>query len=231
MKCKKINHFSIYFNAGSVAEAEITDISKRLEASYKKIITDFQLEDNYPIIELYLYNSMAEKIKQTGEDGNAHTDRANYKVFAAYDNDVKPVGPHEFVHLLTNKFGWSNLVLAEGLAESFDDNWHVLIGKKLVAASHDEWTRRFIKDGTFISITKLYDDHKFWDYDYAVSYPECGSFMKYLRSNYSMAVIKKLLSSTTRRGELSENLAAFKKCTGKDLKEVESLWTNNLLGK
>ncbi len=221
-------HFKIHYNVGSIADSEIGYIVEQLESSYRKITTDFELKNRFPVIQVFLFDNMAEKVEQTGEDGNAHTDRENYKIFAVYDNDVKPVGAHEVAHLLTNQFGWSNLVLAEGLAESFDDCWYMPDNGQMVAVPHDECVRRFIKKKVFIPITKLYDDHKFWDYDSAVSYPECGSFMKYLRQVYSTELIKSLLKATIRRAEYEKNSEAFKKITGKSLVQAEQDWLQSL---
>lgn len=231
MESVSSRHFKIFFTKHSVAEIEIGTITSKLEAGYKKIIRELKIDDKFPKIRFYLYPTRIEKVKHTGEKANANTDRKNFKIFALYNKDIKPVSPHEVVHILTNSIGHPNYVLNEGLAESFSETWKIKIGKKLVELDHDDWVRKFIADKKFIPIFRLFDDSKFWDYDPVVSYPECGSFVKYLRKNYSLEQLTSLVRDLHYDDAITKNLEIFKSIIGKSLIEVEKLWLKDINAK
>lgn len=221
-------HFIVSFYKNSTASKDMAKILEILESSYFKIISDLDLSIKHPKIRCHLFETEGQKIKETGENGYAEAYPEKYYMNCVYNLKIKALGAHEIVHILINSLGKPNFVISEGVAESFEDYWAGLLNNKIQRLPHDQWVRTFIKGKTFIPITELFDDSKFWDYDSAISYPECGSFLKFLRQELSLKQIKSLIGSIRRNADNPLNLSKFNAITGKSLSDFEDLWLDKI---
>lgn len=178
----------------------------------------------YPTIAWHLYPDETTKIQVTGEDGYAETNRETFEVFSVYNDEINPLGPHELVHLLTNFMGVSNLVLSEGLAEYFEDTWKI-DGVKL---GHDDWVRKFVRDKTYLPISRLFDDFLFWelDPDGSIAYAESGSFAKFLIAKYGIEKFLQAYQSVRRRG--ADNFEKFEAAYRRSINDIEQEWLDSL---
>jgi len=221
---KKLDHFVVFYDQNSKAEQDIDEISKSLELSYEKIIKELKLFPLSQKIKFFLYETVNEKVKETDERAYGHTDRKAKTIFAVYNKEIKCIGPHEIVHIFIAALGFSNYVLGEGLAESMEEGWTT----KNVSKSQDEWVRDFRKNNQFVPITTLFDDHEFIKHDCTISYPEAGSFVKFLLKKYGSEKVLEVFKALERRGDLKKNLEAFKDRIGQSVEEAEKEWLESL---
>lgn len=204
---------------------------KRFEANFILIVNTLGLQDDYPAITYHLYPSEKIKIQEMGEDGYAETDREKHTIYMVYNDDIQPIGPHELVHILTNKLGMPNYVFNEGLAEYFEDFWKAKIDGKMETLRHNDWAKRFLSDNTYISITDIFDDSKFWELDNnaVFSYPESGSFIKYLVRKYGIDRVMLSYGRLARNNpDSSYNFKVFRDTFGVTVQDSEKDWLKTL---
>ena len=152
---------------------EKSELLQKFDNNFDIVVNTLHLKYDFPVMNFYLYPSEKIKIQETGEDGYAETNRDTFSIYMVYNDDIKPTGPHEQVHLLTDHLGISNFVFSEGLAEYFEEYWKNDIDGKPVRLEHKEWVKKFLEEGTYISINEIFDDYKFWELDKStmISYP------------------------------------------------------------
>ncbi|MCF8421242.1 MAG: hypothetical protein K9G63_20385, partial [Melioribacteraceae bacterium] len=105
-------------------------------------------------------------------------------VYSVYSEKLKAVGDHEFHHIIVhNMWGMpSDNLLSEGFAVYSDDKWH---GYEL----HPLCNYLFTK-GKLLSLKELSDN--FSEYSPLLTYPQSGSFIKYLYVKYGYEKLKLL---------------------------------------
>lgn len=125
---------------------------------------------------------------------------------------VDASGSHELIHVMAgNTWGlkfrtWIN----EGFATYADDIWH---GYQL----HD-LNKYLLQEKKLIPLEKLVDD--FSSHSNLISYPQTGSFVKYIYEQYGVDKVKELWKSGTVKG--------MKRALGKDIVTIESEWHRRL---
>lgn len=226
-----MNKAVIYQYRDYLGEEEVGRLQQLFEHNYETIARELDLKHEFPEIKYYLYPSVDIKKKETGEDANAHTNRDKFEVYMVYNSETKPTGPHELVHILTNHLGVPNYVFNEGLAEYFEQYWKGRIDGKMVSLDHDTWVRKYIKNNTYISISELFDDAKFWEFDEdsIAAYSESGSFLKYLAREYGLEKVMTAYSQLTRNNpDRMYNYKVFEKIFGLSMQQSEKNWLNYL---
>ena len=222
METARSKHFIVHFNSGSTAQVESDKILKLLEECYKKVTKELNLGIE-PVINVYLYETQADKKLATGEEANAHTDRVKYEFFAVYNPLTKSIGAHELVHLLTNHLGLPNYLFNEGLAEYFEDDWVVKINGVPKNILHGKVVNMLINEGKYIPISYLFDDERFWelDPDGAYSYPESGSFIKYLVGRFGIKKVLQAYTRLERKSDVSNNKSVFADIFRQQIEDIE----------
>lgn len=195
------------FESASYAERDIAKIETSSEADLSRILRllgssqmDFRLQ-------AFIVETRTRMKQLCGKEMNG---MAVGPVFLfVYGNAIKALGAHEPCHILSRHiWGRSHSTwLTEGLAVYADDGWqgHPLNGvcKKL----------RIQKK--LMPITELFDDKKWRRLPVMVSYPEAGSFIKFLYERYGMDTVR----LAWERGE-----SALPLTTGKSAMELEAEW-------
>ena len=214
-----------------LSNKERLNLIDKFESNFQSIVEKLGLDDDYPAVIYHLYPSEKIKIQEMGEDGYAETDRKKHIIYMVYNQDIQPIGPHELVHILTNKLNTPNYVFNEGLAEYFEDSWRADIDGVPKRLGHDEWVKRFLKEGTYVSIDILFDDNKFWKADESamLSYPESGSFLKYLAKQFGLErVMQAFIKLKRRPTNKSFNHDVFLEIFKRSVAEAESEWLSTL---
>lgn len=226
-----MNKLELYSYKNYLDEAEVIKLKGILKDNCDIILRTLKLDRGFPKIKCFLYPSVEIKEKETGEDANAHTDRDKLELYLVYNDIIKPTGPHEFVHLLTSHISVPNYFFCEGLAEYFEDFWTAEIDGKMETLEHDVWVKKFLLDNTYISIADLFDDSKFWELDDsgAFSYPESGSYMKYLVGRHGIEKVTLAYSRLKRNSpDALQNYRVFESIFGVKLWESEKDWLASL---
>jgi len=216
MKQKTSRHFNIFYQPNSLAEKEISFIVRALEKSFAFVIKKLELKDKFPKINYYLYPDNSSKFLAMGDSGNANARVKQFAIHGVYNKKIKIVGRHEIVHLLTNKWGKPPELLRQGLAEAMEETWHKI--------NHHQWVKNFIKNKNLVAPKDLLDDKKFWRFDDLITYPESGSFIKYLINCCGLKLFKKLYKKLHYNLSFKQKEKIIKAIIGKPLKELERDW-------
>ena len=216
MKQRNSRHFNIFYKPNSLAEKEIGFITVALEKSFAFIIKKLALSDNFPKINYYLYPDNNSKFRAMGDKGNANARIKQFAIHGIYNKKIKIVGRHEIVHLLTNKWGKSPELLRQGLAEAMEEKWHKI--------NHHQWAKNFRKNKKLIALKDLLDDKKFWQFDDLITYPESGSFVKYLIDCCGLKLFKRLYKKLHYNLSAKQKEKIIKTIISKPLKELEKDW-------
>jgi len=226
-----INHESPYyhfhFKSGSLANQDIESIANLKEFHYNKI-TQWLGNNNNQKIDYYLYPSLKDKISLMGDDspGNAIWGKLSvvdeefipqkFEIHVIYNESCKFIGEHEDTHLLSLPWGLSVYLFCEGLAQFMEDGF---IGNDLHNLARDIKLRDSLYPLVF-----LCSNDNWKDVDSVIIYPQVGSFVKWLISEYSREKFKDVYCHTSRHYSLSQNLDEIKKVYGKDILVLEAEW-------
>jgi hypothetical protein len=141
--------------------------------------------------------------------GQAFSWACGTTVGVCYGPGIDSVGPHEFCHVYASKLWGPNdeKWLQEGLAVYADDRWQ---GYPLhvVAA-------RLRAKGSLIPIASLLKNGWHTRYPSGVTYPELGSFVKFLDETCGSGALKRIWSSGAR---------SIPEVCGKSLNTIEQNW-------
>lgn len=123
-----------------------------------------------------------------------------------YSDAIKANGAHEIMHIISiNLWGNSESWIKEGLAVFSDDNWH---GYNLHRLS-----KYLMSKKKLIPLKDLM--RKFNSYNNLITYPEAGSFVKFIYEEYGGDIVKAIWK---------KGRNAIPEIIGEDLKTIEQKW-------
>lgn len=171
-KVKDSKNYRFHYLEGSLAEKEIDLIIEEQEQVIKELQEFFNIKVPFKI-QYYLLDNAKQVGKYYGDNGE-YNGFARYpdKIYAVYNKKVKCIGYHEDTHIVSDLFYDQNSTfITEGIAMYFDKTWW---GKE-----NEYWVDQFLKDGSYINITKLlYDEEVILKAE--IAYPITGAFTKFL---------------------------------------------------
>ena len=217
-------HYVFYYFPHTVAEKEISQISKTQEIGFKKIVDFLGTPVPKRKIIYYLYPDAKIKKELMGDDWYAQSILKDFIVHVLYTKDIKPVSEHEDTHLLSLPWGLSIALFQEGLAEYMvGHGWH--------GENHDKLAKKALKKGILPTIESMME-HKKWqefDDDNALYY-YCfvGSFTKFLIEKYGVEKFKALYKNTRESYTKEQNTDVFKNVYGSGPEEVGNDWKKYL---
>jgi len=220
-------HYHFHFEPSSLAHQDIRYIINLKESHYNKINQWLGINNNQKI-DYYLYPSLKDKISLMGDDspGNAIWGKLSvingefisqkYEIHVIYNERCKFIGEHEDTHLLSLPWGLSVYLFCEGLAQYMENGF---MGSDLHVLTKDIKLK-----GNLYSLQFLCSNDNWKDVELVIIYPQVGSFVKWLISEYSREKFKDVYCHTSRHYSLSQNLDEIKKVYGKDILVLESEW-------
>jgi hypothetical protein len=123
-----------------------------------------------------------------------------------YSDSIDAFNAHEFMHIVSiNSWGESGSWIKEGLAVYADDHWH---GYPLHA-----FCKHLLEQGKLIPLGNVIES--FRTHADGISYPEAGSFVKYLYEVYGSTKFKEIWK---------QGGSEIPHITGKSLSELELEW-------
>ena len=222
-------HFQIYCARNSPAAQNLEAIGNEREAAYEKISKLLGVEYPKPII-LALYSDPESKRHDTYHTGNglAH-DNIMVEIFGKLD----PY--HELTHVLDGRLGDPPAMFNEGLAVYVSESMGADALKQLGSPGLklDDAVAAHRKQGQFISLDELF---AFTDIGPdssrpTTSYPEAGSFVKFLISNYGLEKFRqayKSLENGDNIDTIRKNRETFRTIYGKFPADMEQGWLATL---
>jgi hypothetical protein len=208
-KSDKSQNFVYYFEAHSPAERDIENIKTNMEkerSTVEKVLGAVSRQK----LEVFLVDSLKRMKELVGSERHAW---ANDTVIGATygDEGIRRVGAHEIFHCLALKL-WgkaSGLWVSEGLAVYSEDQWRG-IPLHLLA----KW---LLDHQKLLPMTTLTNSDS-WKTS-MITYPQCGSFVKFIYEKYGMAVMKDIYLN---------GIHVAGKRKGKSLPELEKEWLAEL---
>ena len=222
---KESLHYKFYFFPKSFAEKEIEKIIKTQEFGYKKIINFLKIKAKDRKIEYYLYPDKKTKKILTGDDWYAQAVFKEFCVHLIYNEKIKPLGPHEDMHLLSLPLGLPVGFIQEGLAE-------YIVGHAWDKKSHLEYAIKGYKKNIYPNIEEFLI-HKSWlktdDKKAIFFYSLAGAFVKFLIAKNGKKKFLEFYKKSSRKNTLKTNKSIFYAVFGKEIAKTEQqfkIWLN-----
>lgn len=167
------------------------------------------------------YMSRDHMARMTHNSGsNAFADRDAFAIHTLW-----PVDNHEVIHLFGSTFGDPVALWSEGMAVAFQMN---APSGDFVAKWNDVpvhvRAKQFQQQGRLVSIGDLLETTGFRRFDSDVTYPEAGSFVRYLIDTYGLETWKRLYGQGGPNAGAAEIRGHFEDVYGRTLASVESDW-------
>ena len=156
----------------------------------------------------------------TGEYGDGWADSDNFVVHVvmAYDH-------HECVHLYTSLIGRPSDFFNEGIAVAFQtDPYNNDFEAKWWNEPVHYWAKRFKNEGTLIPLNNILESQDFRSYDEATTYPESGSYVRFMIDNYGINNIKSIFQTGTRIDSNEVIRQNFQSIYGFSIEQAEDEW-------
>lgn len=212
-------HFVFHFKKDSLAERNIRAIIRSQEQAFDKICDFLAVKPAWKT-KYFLYPSRRLKKLMMGDSGNGNALPEKHEVHVLYNQKIKCTGPHELTHVLACLLGKPPRFLQEGLAEYFEKTWN---GRK-----HDDLIMEYVNRKIFCPIVKLIDDKYFNRTKEDISYPEAGSFFKYLVKNFGRTKVLLIFEILTKGDDYEENLDKIRNIFKMSLSDLERKWLRQL---
>src|SRR5262245_34012188 len=142
---------------------------------------------------------------------------------------IWPTDNHEVVHLYSSTFGSPVALFNEGFAVAHSTNPPNgdFVAKWSGTPVHD-LARQFRASGRLIALDSLAETNGFRGFDPNVTYPESGSFMRFLIDTYGLDRVKRLFAAGTPNDTRDVSGRAFVSVYGMTLADAERAWWASL---
>ncbi|MEW6738071.1 MAG: hypothetical protein AB1489_42745, partial [Acidobacteriota bacterium] len=202
------NNLKLYFEPNTPAEQRINELKKNAEQSFARVLQLLGEQTYRHQVNVFIVDSRSRMKALVGREVNGSANPEINTIFYVFGNNINASGSHEFCHVLAvNSWGKAEIWINEGLAVYSDDNWH---GYKL-----HELSKHLLLKGELIPLEKIVKD--FRKYPTLITYPESGSFVKFLCEEYGMNKVKEMWK---------KGASHIPKIFDKSLKELEKEWHN-----
>jgi hypothetical protein len=153
-------------------------------------------------------------------NANAWANGETFEIHTIFSRDN-----HEVVHLYSSAFGRPVAFWSEGLAVSFQtDPPAGNLVPRWSGVSLDDWVRRFRADGRLIPVAELLTTVGFRQFDPNVTYPEAGSFVRYVLSTCGLDGVKRLFGTGAVNDSADSVMAQFEAACHRPLLAAEQAW-------
>ena len=177
MKSFETEHYIFSYLPGSAAERDIESIAEEQESCFEEIVSVLGVRPDFKI-KYRFYNTPEQVGNYCGElcgdfePCNGFAEEPDI-ICAVYTDKIQCVGAHEDAHIISYIVGTPDSVfIREGLAMYFDKKWW--------DRENAVWVRKFIEDGSYVSVESLFEDDSFYALPCTLTYPIAGSFTDFL---------------------------------------------------
>jgi len=206
-------HFVFHFAANDRVDAEW------LEAYHAWAVA--QLSVSPPVIEYNKYRNRAHLAALTGHSAtNGYAEPAQGVV-----HTISPSDGHEVVHVYTNQWGFPVAFFVEGIAVAYQVNPPAgdFVPRWRGVPVHDV-ARGFRATGQLLPIASIAETAVFRTRDELVTYPESGSFVRYLVDTEGLDPLRRLFGTIGIDAPLATVRSVFQQTYGFSLEEAERRW-------
>jgi hypothetical protein len=167
---------------------------------------------------------MGSLIGNGGTNGFADAERFEIHTIWPRDN-------HEVVHLYSSAFGRPVALWSEGLAVAFQTD--PASGDLLPRWNRvpvDDHARAFRAQGRLIPTAELLTTAGFRRFDANVTYPQAGSFVRFVLDTCGLGGVKRLFASGSSSDTADSVTAQYESACGQTLQDTEAAWLRRLEG-
>lgn len=137
-------------------------------------------------IDYYKYLNRGHMKRLTGREANAWAQLGAFSI-----HTIWPVDNHECVHCYTSLIGMPSAFFSEGIAVAFSTNpYDGDYEARWWGSSVHYWAKRYKDEGTLIPLNDMLTSGNFRKFDDMITYPESGSFVRFMIDNYGMDKMK-----------------------------------------
>lgn len=219
------HHYIFHYFKDSEAERDIQIIINTQEQGFEKIINFLCVTAPERKINYYFYPDELTKTALMGDDWYAQSIYDEFRVHVLYTETIKPIGPHEDVHLLSLPWGLSIGFFQEGLAE-------YMVGHAWDGELHTTYVMEGYKKSLYPSLSEFMR-HETWletdDTKAIYFYSLAGSFIAFLIKNYGRDNFENLYRKTAREHSKEVNATKFETIYGKNIADVEIDYKNSVM--
>lgn len=170
------------------------------------------------------YNKYRDREQMGSVTGNGNSNAFADPVQMAV-HTIWPTDNHEVVHLYVTPWGTPPALFGEGIAVAFQTNppagdftprWN--------GTSLHVLAKQFRTQGTLVPIATLAVTTSFRSVNDNITYPESGSFVRFLIDTQSVDAMRRLFGSMSSDANLDAVRTAFQRVYGFSLDEAEAQW-------
>jgi len=206
----KTAHFRLYFERESFAERHIDALKERAEQSRTRVLALLGVTDYSAQVTVFVVGSRARMKALIGKEVNGQAIPSRNVILVVVSDSIDAFSAHELCHVVAKSlWGDADDWINEGLAVYADDRWQ---GRALHAVANYFLGRREL-----VPLSVLLQ--RFDDRPEVVSYPEAGSFVKFLYESYGIGAIKQVWIG---------GAAAIPRVTGKSIDAIEREWHDRI---
>ncbi|MCX6173746.1 MAG: hypothetical protein NTZ27_03220 [Ignavibacteriales bacterium] len=205
------SHFNYYYELNSICANYVDSTKIYMEKGYPELLEFLGVKNYRSKLNLFMVDSRERMKKIIGMETNGIAKVEDNTVYSVFSPTIRIYGKHEFCHVITcNEWGmYKEIWLSEGLAVNSDNKWW---GYDLHSLAN------YLKvKGKLIPMNEIVEN--FHKYESFITYPECGSFVKYVKEKYGLDIIKELWKA----GRIG-----FENKLGKNISEIEKYWIQEI---
>ena len=207
-------NFSFHYSPGDFVYAE------RSEAFHDWAVTLLGITCPKKV-DYYKYKDREQQKRLTGSTATGWAIASAFEAHSYF-----PWMNHECAHLYTSVIGRPPTFFNEGIAVAFQTdpyNNDYEAREKSGERIHD-LIKRYKDSGVLYSIENIIENSGFSSADYTITYPQSGSFVRYLIDTFGIEPMKTIFSSVNRDASMSEIKTAFQSIYGITIEDAEQDW-------
>jgi hypothetical protein len=213
------DHFSFHFSPGD-----------RVDANWEEAYHAWAVAQLGVSPGRITYNKYRDRAQMGSVTGNGNTNGFADPVQMTV-HTIWPTDNHEVVHLYASPWGSPTALFGEGLAVAFQTNppagdftprWN--------GTSLHVLAKQFRASGTLVPIATLAVTTSFRSVNDNITYPESGSFVRYLIDTQGIDAMRRLFGTMSSDASLATVRAGFQSAYGFSLEDAESRWQQFLDG-
>jgi len=206
-------HFRLHFEPETLAETRIEDLKRWQVQAFAKNLQLLKAAEYSFQTDIFIVSSRERMKRLTGDETNGVAFPSTKVICFVFNEKINASGSHELMHVMARNVwdGKPKAWIGEGIAVYADDIWG---GYQL----HD-LNKHLLLEKKLVPLEKLIED--FGDYSDLITYPQAGSFVKYLYEQYGIDKIK----DVWKHGSAKD----LKQVLGKDVQTLEKEWHGSLM--
>ena len=221
--------FYIYAYRGYLDEMKVNQISQKRDLGCRQLKNYLSIEE-IPEVRFLFYPDHGTKKSETGHTGVGWA--INKKIVEVYNDSTKFDPIHELVHIIANEIGNPPAIFNEGLAiylsEKFGSDALEYFGNR--GKEINSVVKKLSEENKLIPIDSLISYSEIGGRDFSITYPQAGSFVKFLIERFGLDKFKSLYNMLKTDSNITSvnNKTIIKGIYQVSLSELEREWLKYL---